>query len=120
MANEKIVHISADNFDTEVLNSSEPVVIDFWAPWCGPCKAIAPVLDELADTYDGKVKVAKINIDEEQGLAQAFGVRGIPTLYGMVGKEVRKHLVGFGGKRKIAEMFSELAEMKPDLAKAAG
>ena len=120
MANDSIIHISADNFEAEVMGSTEPVVIDFWAPWCGPCKAIAPILDELADEYGGRVRVAKINIDDEQALAQAFGVRSIPTLYGLVGGDVRKHLVGFGGKRKIEQMFSELADTTPAANSAAG
>ena len=120
MTNDHIIHVTSQNFEAEVLSSPHPVVIDFWAPWCGPCTAIAPVLDELADQYGGKVRVAKINVDEEQELAQKFGVRGIPTLYGLVGGEVRKHLVGFGGKRKIQDMFSELAEIAQTANKAAG
>src|ERR1051325_764310 len=80
MASPKIVNLTQDNFTSEVLQSSAPVLVDFWAEWCGPCKMIAPVLDELADEYDGKIKIAKVNIDHEQSLAGQYGVRAIPTL----------------------------------------
>ena len=110
MSNKNIVHVTQDSFEQEILNSAAPVVIDFWAPWCAPCRAIAPVLAELAGTYEGKVKVAKINVDEQPALAQAFQVRGIPTLYGLVSGEVKAQLVGFGGKKRIEDMFSDLSD----------
>jgi thioredoxin 1 len=110
MSKNNVVHVTHDTFEAEILNSAEPVVIDFWAPWCGPCRAIAPVLEELAGTYDGKVKVAKINVDEEPHLAQAFQVRGIPTLYGLFKGEVKAQMVGFGGKKRIVDMFSALSD----------
>ena len=80
MASPLIVTLTQDNFDTEALKSNTPVLVDFWAEWCGPCKMIAPVLDELATEFQGKVKIGKVNIDEHQGLAAQFGVRAIPTL----------------------------------------
>jgi len=80
MASPLITTLTQDNFETEALKSSTPVLVDFWAEWCGPCKMIAPVLDELAGEYQGKVKIGKVNIDEHQGLAAQFGVRAIPTL----------------------------------------
>lgn len=74
------VTVTADSFETEVLGSGIPVLIDFWAPWCPPCRAVAPVLDQIAAEYDGRLKVAKVNIDEEPSVAQAFAVRSIPAL----------------------------------------
>ena len=75
-----IKHVSDNSFDKDVLQSSNPVLVDFWAEWCGPCKMIAPVLDELATEYQGKVKIGKVNVDEHQGLAAAYQVSAIPTL----------------------------------------
>jgi len=77
---EHIVHVTDSSFTDDVTNSSEPVLLDFWAEWCGPCKMIAPILDDIAKEYAGKVKIAKINIDENQQTPAQFGVRGIPTL----------------------------------------
>jgi len=77
---DKIVHLSDDSFEQEVLQSDVPVLVDYWADWCGPCKMIAPVLEEIAEEYDGKLKVSKLNIDENSGTPPKYGIRGIPTL----------------------------------------
>lgn len=80
MSSELIKHISDDSFGTDVLQADKPVLVDYWAEWCGPCKAIAPVLDEVAKAYDGRLQVAKMNVDENREVPAKFGIRGIPTL----------------------------------------
>ncbi|MGA0449397.1 MAG: thioredoxin TrxA [Methylophilaceae bacterium] len=75
-----IVHLNGDSFQTEVIESTIPVLVDYWAEWCGPCKMIAPILDELVKEYEGKLKITKLNIDENQEIPSKYGVRGIPTL----------------------------------------
>ena len=77
---DRIMYVTDSSFDQEVLQSSEPVLVDYWADWCGPCKMIAPILDELADEYAGKISVAKLNIDENPQTPPKYGIRGIPTL----------------------------------------
>jgi thioredoxin 1 len=77
---EHIHHVTDDTFDAEVLQSQGPVLVDYWAEWCGPCKAIAPTLEEVAKEYTGKLKVAKVNVDENQAIPRKYGIRGIPTL----------------------------------------
>ena len=80
MASELIKHVSDESFDADVLKSSAPVLVDYWAEWCGPCKMIAPVLDEVAGDYQGKLQVAKMNVDDNREVPAKFGIRGIPTL----------------------------------------
>ena len=109
----KPIHVTKDTFTSEVINSSIPVVIDFWAPWCGPCRMIGPVLDELATEYDGRVKVAKVNVDEEQDLATQFYVRGIPTLVIMYDGTQQGQVVGFTGAQSIKDLFGELSLLGP-------
>jgi thioredoxin 1 len=98
MAADSIVTLTEDNFDAEVLSSENPVLVDFWAEWCGPCKMLAPALDELSGEIDGKGKIGKVDIDAQQGLAAKFGIRSIPTLLVFKGGEVVKQLVGVQSK----------------------
>ena len=101
MENGTAVTIDESNFDQEVMKSAQPVLVDFWAEWCGPCKMIAPVLDELATEFQGKVKIGKVNIDEHQGLAAQFGVRAIPTLLVIKNGQVAEQMVGAKSKRDL-------------------
>ncbi len=80
MASELIKHVTDATFEADVLQSAQPILVDYWAEWCGPCKMIAPILDEISTTYDGKLKVAKMNVDENRDIPAKFGIRGIPTL----------------------------------------
>ena len=101
MASPLIVTLTQENFQAQVLKSTTPVLVDFWAEWCGPCKMIGPVLDELATEYDGKVKIGKVNIDEHQGLAAEYGVRAIPTLLVIKNGQVSEQMVGAKSKRDL-------------------
>ncbi len=99
---EKITHVSKDSFDEDVLKSEGPVLVDYWAEWCGPCKMIAPILDEIAEEYDGKVKVCKVNVDDNQETAARYAVRGIPTLMLFKNGDVEATKVGALNKSQLA------------------
>jgi thioredoxin 1 len=109
MASPLISALTQDNFDKEVLQSDTPVLVDFWAEWCGPCKMIAPLLDELADEYDGKVKIGKVNIDEQQALATKYGIRAIPTLLLINKGQVAEQMVGAKSKRDLKASLDRVA-----------
>ncbi len=105
MASDKVVHLTADNFEEEVENSSLPVLVDFWAVWCGPCKMIAPIIDQLADEFDGKVKIAKLNVDENRELAMRFKVMSITTLMLFKNGEVVNKMVGARTKAELVKLL---------------
>jgi len=107
MASEKIVNVTDATFEAEVLKSDKPTLIDFWASWCAPCKAIAPIVDELAVEYEGKVKVTKMNVDENPATPSKFGVRGIPTLILFKGGQVVEQKVGAVPKAQLADMLKK-------------
>lgn len=98
---DKIVYLSDDSFESEVLQADLPVLVDYWADWCGPCKMIAPVLEEIAEEYDGKVKISKLNIDENAGTPPKYGIRGIPTLMIFKGGNVEATKVGALSKSQL-------------------
>jgi thioredoxin 1 len=109
MASENIVIATESNFKEQVLSSPQPVLVDFWAEWCGPCKMIAPVLDELATEYGGKVRIAKVNIDENQNLAAQYRVTAIPTLLVFKGGQVLEQMVGAKSKRDLKASLDKAA-----------
>jgi thioredoxin 1 len=103
------IDINEANFESEVLQSSQPVLVDFWAEWCGPCKMIAPLLDEIATEQAGHVKVAKVNVDANPVLAARYGIQSIPTLLYFSGGEVRDKTIGATSKRIIAGKLEKIA-----------
>ncbi|HBS26651.1 MAG TPA: thiol reductase thioredoxin [Gammaproteobacteria bacterium] len=106
MSNE-LTYLSDDSFEDEVLKSEQPVLVDYWAEWCGPCKMIAPILEEIASEYTGRIKVAKINIDENPGTPPKYGIRGIPTLMLFKNGEVEATKVGALSKSQLAAFLDQ-------------
>jgi len=113
MADAKYVTLTDQSFEGEVLNSSQPVLVDFWATWCGPCRAIAPIIEELAGQYEGKVKIAKIDVDENQGTAGKYNVRSIPTLLFFQNGKVVDQIVGSAPKSALEGRLNALLQGSP-------
>lgn len=107
MASDLITHTSDATFDADVLKSDKPVMVDYWAEWCGPCKGIAPILDELAQTYAGKLQITKMNVDENRDIPAKFGIRGIPTLMVFKGGQLAATKVGAMSKAQMAAFIDE-------------
>ncbi len=108
MASEAIVELNDASFDAEVISSDKPVLVDFWAPWCGPCKALGPVIDEISNDFVDKVKVGKVNVDENPEISMKFGIRSIPTLIVFKNGEVQDQIIGAVPKSEIEKALEKV------------
>lgn len=107
MASEAIIEVSDSNFESEVVKSDVPVLVDFWAPWCGPCRAIAPIVEEISSSYEGKIKVGKMNVDENQATTMKFGIRSIPTIIMFKDGEIVDQIIGAVPKGEIERVVEK-------------
>jgi thioredoxin 1 len=107
MADDKVMQVTDGDFQEKILKSDIPALVDFWAPWCGPCKAIAPMINELAGEYEGKVKIAKMNVDENPETPGKYGIRAIPTLIFFKNGKVADQITGAVGKTQLAAMLNK-------------
>ena len=108
MASEAIVELNDGSFETEVINSDKPVLVDFWAPWCGPCRALAPVIEEISNDFVDKVKVGKVNVDDNPEISMKFGIRSIPTLMVFKDGEVQEQIIGAVPKSEIERALEKV------------
>lgn len=108
MAGKAVLEFTDDNFQTEVLDSDQPVLVDFWAEWCGPCRFLAPIIDELAEEYHGRAKIGKVNIDSDRKIATDLNIQSIPTVVFYKGGEVKQIKVGASRKKELAEELDKL------------
>lgn len=107
MASDKVNYFSDADFEAQVLKSGQPVLVDFWAPWCGPCKAIGPVIDDLAGEFDGKIKIGKMNVDDNPATPGKYGIRAIPTLILFKNGEILDQITGAVGKPQLTAMLNK-------------
>jgi thioredoxin 1 len=107
MASDAIIELSDSTFESEVVNSDLPVLVDFWAPWCGPCRAIAPIVEEISSSYEGKIKVGRMNVDENQSTTMKFGIRSIPTIIMFKGGEAVDQIIGAVPKGEIERVVDK-------------
>ena len=107
---EKVIYLSDDTFQQEVLQSDKPVMVDFWASWCGPCLALAPIIDEIAENYGDKIKVCKLNVDENQKTAMEYGIKGIPTIIFFKNGQVVEQSVGLVPKDYLEDLIKKIIE----------
>ena len=107
MASDAILEVTDGSFDQAVLKSEQPVMIDFWAAWCGPCRALAPIVDEVAQSYNGRVKIGKMDVDKNVATPQRYGVRGIPTLLIFKGGQVKEQIVGYVSRDVIEKALDK-------------
>jgi len=107
MASDNVFHVTDSEFENKVVQNDTPCLVDFWAPWCGPCKAIGPVIDELADKYNGKVQIAKMNVDDNPATPGKFGIRAIPTLILFKDGEVVDQITGAVGKAQLEDLINK-------------